>query len=56
MNRQILLTVKARQDILDIWEYIARQRPTSVDKMVDRFNSAFLQLAKTPGIGIRQDH
>lgn len=42
---------RAREDILDIWTYIAFDNVEAADAVVDRFDSAFALLAANPKMG-----
>lgn len=55
MSRHVRLTEQAREDILDIWEYIARDNVQAADGLVDRFTDTYQKLADLPGMGVRQD-
>ncbi|MEE8059809.1 MAG: type II toxin-antitoxin system RelE/ParE family toxin [Pseudomonadales bacterium] len=44
-------TAQAKEDLIDIWLYIARDNPQAADKMLDRFESHFTKLGNSPKIG-----
>jgi toxin ParE1/3/4 len=50
MNR-FVLTPRAKQDVNDIWDYIADDNIEAADQVVESLESAMLKLAKNPGIG-----
>lgn len=41
----------AERDLLEIWEYIARDGPQAADRMWQRFQDRFKQLLKFPTMG-----
>lgn len=47
----LLFTNKARQDLLDIWRYIAVQNPIIADKVFDRLENACQPLRHSPHLG-----
>jgi len=46
-----VLTPRAKQDIEDIWYYIADEDIENADKVLDALEAAMVKLAKNPGIG-----
>jgi plasmid stabilization system protein ParE len=44
----------ARQDLIDIWNYVADKDPAAAGGLIDRFEETFAQLAAMPGIGHRR--
>jgi len=52
MPLRIIRTPQAREDILNIWEYVANDSVRSADALVERFESVFQSLSMSPDIGI----
>jgi plasmid stabilization system protein ParE len=53
---RFVVTPEARQDVLDIWDYVARNSLDAAERVVDRIETAFEKLADAPGIGhFRED-
>jgi toxin ParE1/3/4 len=52
---RIVRTRQARNDVLDIWEYVARNNPDAADKLVRKLDVMIQRLAEQPGIGAAQD-
>lgn len=48
---RFVLTVRAGQDLDDIWEYIAADNIEAADRVLDRMEKAFYQLANNPASG-----
>jgi antitoxin ParD1/3/4/toxin ParE1/3/4 len=53
--KRFILTPRARQDVNDIWDYIANDNIEAADRVLDALDNAMLKLAKNPGIGHRRD-
>lgn len=51
MNSRILIRPKARADLDDTAEYIARENPTAADRFLTAAGDAFKQLLATSGLG-----
>ncbi len=52
----VLLRPRARDDIADIWGYIAEDSELQADAFVDRLDEKFQLLARQPGLGrVRQE-
>src|SRR5579862_6126869 len=49
--KRFVLTPRAKQDITDIWDYIADENIQAADGVLDALDTAILKLAKNPGIG-----
>ena len=49
------LTTPAREDLLDIWAYIAGHDETAADKYLERLRKRALQLIKHPELGRKRD-
>jgi plasmid stabilization system protein ParE len=46
-----VLTPSARQDINDIYDYIANDNPEAAGRVLDTLENTLFKLAKNPGIG-----
>ena len=46
-----VLTHLARQDVNDIWDYIADDNIEAADRVLNALDNAMVKLAKNPGIG-----
>ncbi len=44
-------TRRARQDLIDIWAYIAREDPAAADRQLDRIDETCGLLAENPRLG-----
>jgi plasmid stabilization system protein ParE len=51
MKRRFVLTPRARQDVNDIWDYIADDNIEAADRVLGALENAMVKLAKNPGIG-----
>jgi plasmid stabilization system protein ParE len=49
--KRFILTPRAKQDINDIWAYIADDNIEAADRVLDALENAMVKLAKIPGIG-----
>jgi plasmid stabilization system protein ParE len=49
--KRFVLTQRAKQDINDIWAYIADDNIEAADRVLDALENAMVKLAKIPGIG-----
>lgn len=49
--KRVILTQRARQDVEDIWNYIADDSIKAADRVLDALEAAMVKLAKNPGIG-----
>ena len=49
--KRFILTPRAKQDVNDIWDYIADDNIEAADRVLNALDSAMVTLAKTPGIG-----
>jgi toxin ParE1/3/4 len=52
MPHKLVLTPRAKEDILDIWSYIALDSVRAADAVLDRFETLFGMLTHTPEAGI----
>ena len=43
---------KAEADLIDIWLYVAEDKPVNADRLLDRLNEAALLIAETPDMGV----
>jgi toxin ParE1/3/4 len=50
-----VLTPEARQDLIEIWSYIAEDSIDCADQLLARFYDAFTRLAQAPGMGHRRE-
>ncbi|MGH9622238.1 MAG: type II toxin-antitoxin system RelE/ParE family toxin [Bryobacteraceae bacterium] len=50
-----LLTRRARRDILEIWQYIARDSEQSADKFLSKLIDRFSMLGQNPRAGRQRD-
>ncbi len=48
---RVLLTARARADLIEIASYIAEDNPAAADRLVDRLTAKCRLLAEQPGIG-----
>ncbi|UPK36636.1 type II toxin-antitoxin system RelE/ParE family toxin [Bradyrhizobium sp. 186] len=48
---QVVLSLRARTDLLDIHSYLAERSPTAADRLAARFSERFDELRKFPFIG-----
>ena len=46
-----VLTPRAKQDVNDIWDYIADDSIEAADRVLDALETTMVKLAKNPGIG-----
>ncbi|MBZ5612144.1 MAG: type II toxin-antitoxin system RelE/ParE family toxin [Acidobacteriia bacterium] len=49
--KRFILTPRARQDLSDIWDYIAQDNIEAADHVLDALERAMLKLAKHPSVG-----
>jgi plasmid stabilization system protein ParE len=49
--KRFILTRRAKQDVNEIWDYIADDNIEAADRVLDALDNAILKLAKNPGIG-----
>jgi toxin ParE1/3/4 len=49
--KRFVLTPRAKQDVNDIWDYIAVDNIEAADRVLDALDNAILKLVKNPGIG-----
>jgi toxin ParE1/3/4 len=52
---RIIRTRIAREDVLEIWRYIANDNPVAADKLIRRLDEKVNLLAAQPGIGSSQE-
>lgn len=50
-RREFILTPEAREDLQELWNYIADDSIDNADHVLERLHHAFGQLAQTPGLG-----
>jgi plasmid stabilization system protein ParE len=46
-----ILTSKAKQDLSEVWDYIADDDMQAADRVLDALEAAMVKLAKNPGLG-----
>ena len=46
-----VLTPRAKQDVGDIWDYIADDNIEAADRVINALETTMIKLAKSPGIG-----
>jgi plasmid stabilization system protein ParE len=49
--KRFVLTPRARQDVDDIWDYIANDNIEAADRVLEALEEAMFKLAKSPGMG-----
>jgi plasmid stabilization system protein ParE len=49
--RRLVRTRRARQDLVEIWQYIAADNPTAADALLDRIDESCRRLAEHPQLG-----
>jgi toxin ParE1/3/4 len=49
--KAFVLTPRAEQDVVDIWDYIAGDSVEAADRVLEALEAAMLKLAKNPGAG-----
>jgi plasmid stabilization system protein ParE len=49
--KSFILTPRAKQDINEIWDYIADDNIEAADRVLDALDNAINKLAKNPGAG-----
>lgn len=51
----VLRTPRARQDLVDIWSYVASDSAAAADRLLDEINEKCELIAEFPGMGRRRD-
>jgi plasmid stabilization system protein ParE len=46
-----VLTARAKRDVFDIWEYVAKDNLDAADRIANALERAFRKIARNPGIG-----
>jgi plasmid stabilization system protein ParE len=49
--KRLVLTPRAKQDLNDIWDFIADDDIGAADRVLDALETTMVKLAKNPGIG-----
>jgi plasmid stabilization system protein ParE len=49
--KRFILTPRAKQDVNDIWDYIAADNIGAADRVLEALDKAMARVAKNPGIG-----
>ena len=44
----------AREDLIEIWTYVALDKPDAADRLLDSLEARFETLARNPNIGVRR--
>ena len=52
---RVVLTDSAKQDLLDVWLYIAADNPDAADRLLDEIDETLHLLAGAPGLGRSRD-
>jgi toxin ParE1/3/4 len=55
MNLPIVRNARAEDDLIAIWQYIARDSETAADRLLDRIEARWQQLAAYPFSGAPRD-
>lgn len=55
MPQQIIRTPLANEDILAIWDYIARENVQAADQLLYKVDETLKKIARTPGMGGLQE-
>lgn len=50
-RQQFAVTPEARQDLVEIWEYIAKDSVRRADLVLGHLYDSFVQLVQSPGVG-----
>jgi toxin ParE1/3/4 len=51
---QVIKTPPARQDLIELWKYIAEDSPSNADRVLDRIEHGLERLADNPEMGRRR--
>lgn len=54
-RRRLFRTRLARQDLIDIWDHVAADKPDAADTVLDRIDDACLGLLEYPRLGPARD-
>ncbi len=49
--KRFVLTPRAKQDVNEIWNYIAADNIEAADRVLEALDKAMIKLTKNPGIG-----
>jgi toxin ParE1/3/4 len=52
---KVLRSFPAREDLKQIWLYIAKRNPSAADRLIDKFERTLYSLARNPLIGESAD-
>ena len=55
MRRRLIVAREARQDMLEIWEFIASNSIRAADSVGELFQQEFLAIQQHPGLGPRRE-
>ena len=52
---RLIVSPAAEADVLEIWEYIARDNPSAADGLLDRLHALFRRLMDHPELGVNAE-
>lgn len=55
MRKRVTRTIRADEDLLDIWLYIAKDNLDAADALIDNFEAKSKRLAQNPKLGPTRD-
>jgi len=55
MMPPIFVSERADNDLLEIWQHVALDSPAAADRLLDRIESRWQQLAENPGSGMARN-
>lgn len=55
MSRRLIVARQARQDLMEIWEFIASDSIRAADSIEELFQQEFLAIQHHPGLGPRRE-
>jgi toxin ParE1/3/4 len=50
-RRRFVVTPETRQDLIEIWDYVAEESSKRADEVLARLYDSFMELAQSPGMG-----
>ncbi|PWR21890.1 type II toxin-antitoxin system RelE/ParE family toxin [Zavarzinia compransoris] len=53
--RKVTLRQRAAEDLIDIWTYIATDKPEAADRLLDALERRWAQLTRHPRLGVARD-
>ncbi|TVS00306.1 MAG: type II toxin-antitoxin system RelE/ParE family toxin [Rhodospirillales bacterium] len=54
-RRRLFRTLRARQDLIEIWEHVTADNPAAADALLDRIDDACSRLIDHPRLGPARD-